>query len=308
MFRTKEITLVDRLRGIQRADKANKQCANCSELGPVYICCDFHTFVCTECSGIHRELSHKVKSISMSNWSKDEVDTIEASGGNSRDKAMYMAHYDPKSFPQPQSTNRDRLREFIRVKYVERRWISEMGPGDASQLGQKMYEHKENRSGELEPISNQGNLLDFVGSTAEASKPQTATAFSIRDSRSEPHDENVQLHFNRGLEALEKLFHVNPVRAREIASSAIESLQKQFSYSRNPSPLETPVISTSATIPTTSNVSASNPFDFLMAPEKMSTGFVNNSQSQMPPVLNAPGKGTGTVSNAPINPFDDLLQ
>ena len=31
------------------------------QVGPTYVCLTFGTFVCTTCSGLHREFSHKVK-------------------------------------------------------------------------------------------------------------------------------------------------------------------------------------------------------------------------------------------------------
>lgn len=41
--------------------------------GPMAVCLDFHTFVCTTCSGVHREFQHKCKGISMSKWSPEEA-------------------------------------------------------------------------------------------------------------------------------------------------------------------------------------------------------------------------------------------
>ena len=124
MFKAKESTLVDRVRAIQKRDKSNRECANCGEMGPIYICMDFLTFVCTECAGVHRELTHKVKSISMTKWSTHEVDELEALGGNIRDAQKYLGSYDPIAFPRPKCTSADSLRSFIRAKYLEKRWAS----------------------------------------------------------------------------------------------------------------------------------------------------------------------------------------
>nr|POE62360.1 isoform 3 of probable adp-ribosylation factor gtpase-activating protein agd14 [Quercus suber] len=51
------------------------------EQGPQYVCTNFWTFVCTICSGVHREFSHRVKSISMANFSAEEVSALQG-GGN----------------------------------------------------------------------------------------------------------------------------------------------------------------------------------------------------------------------------------
>ncbi|KAF4708284.1 hypothetical protein FOZ62_021512, partial [Perkinsus olseni] len=80
-----------RIKAFQKSDKANRHCADCGELGPTYICTDFGTFVCTECAGIHRELNHKVKGISVSKWTEQEVENLEAHG-NTKDRETYTAN------------------------------------------------------------------------------------------------------------------------------------------------------------------------------------------------------------------------
>ncbi|CAL5387047.1 unnamed protein product [Camellia sinensis] len=49
--------------------------------GPQYVCTTFWTFVCTNCSGVHREFSHRVKSVSMAKFNTEEVNALQA-GGN----------------------------------------------------------------------------------------------------------------------------------------------------------------------------------------------------------------------------------
>ncbi|KAK1376538.1 hypothetical protein POM88_032731 [Heracleum sosnowskyi] len=48
---------------------------NCSQ-GPQYVCTTFWTFVCITCSGIHREFTHRVKSVSMS-FTSQEVEALQ---------------------------------------------------------------------------------------------------------------------------------------------------------------------------------------------------------------------------------------
>jgi hypothetical protein len=60
---------------------ANKRCINCNNLGPQYVCTNFWTFVCTNCSGAHREFTHRVKSISMAKFTAQEVTALQE-GGN----------------------------------------------------------------------------------------------------------------------------------------------------------------------------------------------------------------------------------
>ncbi|KAF4713105.1 hypothetical protein FOZ63_006067, partial [Perkinsus olseni] len=126
MIRTKlgnpQKNLVDRIKAFQKSDKANRHCADCGELGPTYICTDFGTFVCTECAGIHRELNHKVKGISVSKWTEQEVENLEAHG-NTKDRETYMANYRPGiDLAEPNNQDRQRLKDFMKLKYVDKRW------------------------------------------------------------------------------------------------------------------------------------------------------------------------------------------
>lgn len=47
-----ETALLEGLRSFQKSCIENRRCANCSEIGPNYVCIDFGTFVCSVCSGI----------------------------------------------------------------------------------------------------------------------------------------------------------------------------------------------------------------------------------------------------------------
>ncbi len=100
--------------------------------GPGQICLDFHTFVCMTCSGVHREFQHKCKGISMSKWTPEEVKAIEASGGNPHDSEVWLARWDASLFPRPAPNSLERIRKFIQMKYIERRWYSASSTPDAT--------------------------------------------------------------------------------------------------------------------------------------------------------------------------------
>lgn len=61
-------------------EKANKRCFDCIQKGPVYANVTIGTFICTQCSGIHRELNHRVKSISMSTFTPEEIEKMKSIG------------------------------------------------------------------------------------------------------------------------------------------------------------------------------------------------------------------------------------
>ncbi|PPR98539.1 hypothetical protein GOBAR_AA22131 [Gossypium barbadense] len=91
------------------------------EQGPQYVCTSFWTFVCTTCSGIHREFTHRVKSVSMAKFTSQEVSALQE-GGNQRAKEIYFIEWDPQRNSVPDSSNVERLRDFIKHVYVDRRY------------------------------------------------------------------------------------------------------------------------------------------------------------------------------------------
>ncbi|KAK6127126.1 hypothetical protein DH2020_039137 [Rehmannia glutinosa] len=70
------------IRGLMKLPP-NRRCINCNSLGPQYVCTNFWTFVCMTCSGIHREFTHRVKSVSMAKFTSQEVDALQKGGNQS---------------------------------------------------------------------------------------------------------------------------------------------------------------------------------------------------------------------------------
>ncbi|KAK4725624.1 hypothetical protein R3W88_028403 [Solanum pinnatisectum] len=97
----------------------NRKCINCNSLGPQYVCTNFWTFVCMTCSGIHREFTHRVKSVSMSKFTSQEVDALQQ-GGNQRAREIYLKSWDSQSQWLPNNSNVDKVREFIKTIYVDK--------------------------------------------------------------------------------------------------------------------------------------------------------------------------------------------
>ncbi|GAB4854200.1 hypothetical protein Ancab_022783 [Ancistrocladus abbreviatus] len=102
----------------------NRRCINCNSLGPQYVCTTFWTFVCTNCSGVHREFTHRVKSVSMAKFSLEEVNALQA-GGNEQARQIYFKTWDPACNVFPDSSNIHGLHDFIKHVYVDRRYTGE---------------------------------------------------------------------------------------------------------------------------------------------------------------------------------------
>lgn len=52
-------------------------------------------FVCSSCSGIHRELNHKVKGIGMSNFNDKEIEVLTKNGNEVRRIIHLLSHIVP---------------------------------------------------------------------------------------------------------------------------------------------------------------------------------------------------------------------
>ncbi|KAJ7568948.1 hypothetical protein O6H91_01G054200 [Diphasiastrum complanatum] len=111
------------VRGLAKLEH-NRRCINCAALGPQYVCTNFSIFVCTNCSGIHREFTHRVKSISMAKFTATEVAALQA-GGNQRAKEMYLQDWDPQRHPLPDSSYPEKIRDFIKAVYVDKRFAAD---------------------------------------------------------------------------------------------------------------------------------------------------------------------------------------
>lgn len=116
-----------------RRKPENKQCADCKSLSVPYINLTCGTFVCARCAGIHREFDHRVKSVSNSVF---KLEDIQALGGNDLDKRTYLPYWNEQIFklPEPGSEDNGRVRDFIRMKYVEKRFCHEQAQQEVPQV------------------------------------------------------------------------------------------------------------------------------------------------------------------------------
>jgi hypothetical protein len=103
---------------------SNKTCADCGEQCTVNIDTTHAVFLCTTCSGIHREFGDRIKSICMSTFTQDEVRALE-SGTNEDVNRMYLARWRPGDLPPPLDGNNVVRRTYIEAKYRQRRWHSD---------------------------------------------------------------------------------------------------------------------------------------------------------------------------------------
>ncbi|XP_008807338.2 probable ADP-ribosylation factor GTPase-activating protein AGD14 isoform X1 [Phoenix dactylifera] len=131
------------IRGLMKLPP-NRKCINCNSLGPQYVCTNFWTFVCTTCGGIHREFTHRVKSVSMAKFTKEEVDALQR-GGNQRAREIFLKDWDMQQMRLPYSSNADRIREFIRNVYVNKKYAGGRTSDKLSSNTESLKNHEENQ-------------------------------------------------------------------------------------------------------------------------------------------------------------------
>ncbi|XP_068660630.1 probable ADP-ribosylation factor GTPase-activating protein AGD14 [Aristolochia californica] len=132
------------IRGLMKLPP-NRRCINCDSIGPQYVCTNFWTFVCIACSGIHREFTHRVKSVSMAKFTTLEVEALQK-GGNQRAREIFLKNWDLQRQRLPKSGNPDRIREFIKSVYLDRKYaggnVSDKPPRDVQNHRNHEEEHR----------------------------------------------------------------------------------------------------------------------------------------------------------------------
>ncbi|XP_020264295.1 ADP-ribosylation factor GTPase-activating protein AGD12-like [Asparagus officinalis] len=100
--------------------RENCVCADCGAPDPKWASANIGVFLCLKCSVVHTSLGthiSKVMSVTLDEWSDEEIDAMIEVGGNASANSIYEA-YLPKgiSKPKPDSSNEERT-NFIRSKY-----------------------------------------------------------------------------------------------------------------------------------------------------------------------------------------------
>lgn len=98
----------------------NRVCADCGAQDPKWASANIGVFICLKCCGVHRSLGthiSKVLSVTLDDWSDEDVDSMMEVGGNAAANAIYEA-FIPEGYskPGPDAGHADRLK-FIRAKY-----------------------------------------------------------------------------------------------------------------------------------------------------------------------------------------------
>lgn len=102
---------------------SNKSCFDCGEKGVTYVVPKFGTFVCSRCSGIHREIGHMVKGLGVSNFTDKEIAFLQEMG-NDKAKDIWMAKFNPDRHKLPKPNDENSIKEHLKLKYTNKKWYS----------------------------------------------------------------------------------------------------------------------------------------------------------------------------------------
>lgn len=122
------------IRDIQSQHPANKKCFDCDQRGPTYVNMTIGSFVCTKCSGLLRGINppHRIKSISMSTFSNDEVEMMR-SKGNAWCAAVWCGTYNKANYPVDFKDD-EKIKEFIISKYEKKRYYVDPSQANFSSI------------------------------------------------------------------------------------------------------------------------------------------------------------------------------
>ncbi|KAI8641074.1 hypothetical protein BD408DRAFT_222990 [Parasitella parasitica] len=100
--------------------KENKKCFDCPTKSPAFVNTTIQTFICARCSGLVREVGHRVKAISASKFSGPELMALKK-GGNGTALKIWLSNYNSHDALEAES-DAD-VRAFMKQKYYDFKWL-----------------------------------------------------------------------------------------------------------------------------------------------------------------------------------------
>ena len=89
--------------------------------GTTYAVINIGTFVCSSCSGIHRDINNKVKGVGVSNFTEKELAFLQ-SMGNDNAKNIWMATFNATKHRLPDPKDPIAVKSFIKSVYTEKKY------------------------------------------------------------------------------------------------------------------------------------------------------------------------------------------
>ncbi|CAL5048632.1 unnamed protein product [Urochloa decumbens] len=147
----------------------NRICADCSAPDPKWASANIGVFICLKCSGVHRSLGthvSKVLSVTLDQWTDDEINSMIEVGGNSYANAIYEAFL-PEGYHKPhQDSSQEERADFIRSKYESQEFLkpSLRIVSSKSSLGTTdSRKHMDNNASHSASFNSEAGMVEFIG-------------------------------------------------------------------------------------------------------------------------------------------------
>ncbi|XP_038982561.1 ADP-ribosylation factor GTPase-activating protein AGD12-like isoform X1 [Phoenix dactylifera] len=163
----------------------NRFCADCGAPDPKWASANIGVFICLKCCAVHRSLGthiSKVLSVSLDEWTEDEIESMLEVGGNSYANAIYEAFL-PQGYskPNPDSSHEERAK-FIRSKYELQEFLKPslriVSSNSSSSSFRSCNSGKDSESG-FDLDLSQAGMVEFIGILK--AKVIKGTNLAIRD-------------------------------------------------------------------------------------------------------------------------------
>ncbi|XP_028759362.1 ADP-ribosylation factor GTPase-activating protein AGD12 [Neltuma alba] len=148
--------------------KDNRFCADCNAPDPKWASANIGVFICLKCCGVHRSLGthiSKVLSVTLDEWSDDEIDAMIEVGGNGSANKIYEAHI-PEGYSKPTpDAGHEQRANFIRSKYELQDFLKpglRISSGKSSQVSNSSNKFMDSFRSTSGPQKTEG-MVEFIG-------------------------------------------------------------------------------------------------------------------------------------------------
>mmetsp|Transcript_20005 Transcript_20005/g.25989 ORF Transcript_20005/g.25989 Transcript_20005/m.25989 type:complete len:465 (+) Transcript_20005:138-1532(+) len=159
---------------------SNKVCANCltqSRLGFQAVCVKYKTFICHNCKSAHQAYSHRVKSVTMSTWTKSEVEQLRKKngGGNELARATWfakMSQEDSDKYMPKENSPLDKYKELVIAVYERKMFYGNPSNADNNngpkQAGKSRTRTRSRKTGNIKSSDSDFKLRASTSSSVKA--------------------------------------------------------------------------------------------------------------------------------------------
>lgn len=138
------------------ADPKNRNCSECGAIYPQYANVIAGTFICEKCSDLLREVGQRTKPVNTATFTSEEMDMLRTRGNKTAFK-IWMGNWNPTEAPFPNANDTTKFREFLRLKYAERRFYDPQAELDAIEEAEKANNLRNSNSNNNSNGKNTGN-------------------------------------------------------------------------------------------------------------------------------------------------------